>query len=133
MAPSKVLVPIDGTDPSFRALEFATGFADRYDADLDVVHITDEETDATADILDRAERVLQAAGIETKPEVSTDLDLEFRPADRVGQDVIELVEQRSYDHVVMGHQSSGTVERAIIGSAAETVLRAERVPLTVIP
>ena len=133
MAPSKVLVPIDGTDPSFRALEFATEFADRYDADLHVVHITDEETDATADILDRAERVLQAAGIETRPEVSTDLDLDFRPADRVGEDVIELVEERGYDHVVMGHQASGTVERAIIGSAAETVLRSERVPLTVIP
>ncbi len=133
MTPSSVLVPIDGTDPSFRALEFATGFADRYDADLDVVHITDEETDATADILDRAERVLEAAGIEARPEVSPDLELDFRPADRVGEDIIELVEKRGYDHVVMGHQATGTVERAIIGSAAETVLLAERVPVTVIP
>lgn len=133
MAPSKVLVPIDGTDPSFRALEFATEFVDRYDAALDVVHITDEQTDATEDILERAERILEAGGIEATPQVSADLEMDFRPADRVGEDIIEMVQQRGYDHVVMGHQATGTVERAIIGSAAETVLRAERVPLTVIP
>lgn len=133
MALETILAPIDGTDSSFRALEFATDFADRFDADLDVVHITDEQTDATADILDRATRVIDAADMDTEPEVSTDLDMEFRPADRVGEDIIQLVEQRGYDHVVMGHQGAGTVERAIIGSAATTVLRSERVPVTVIP
>lgn len=133
MAPSKILVPIDGADPSFRALEYATELATQFDADLAVIHITDERTEATEDILERAQRVLDAAGLDVTPEVSTDLDLEFRPADKVGEDVVKLVEQREYDHVVMGHQGSGTVERAIIGSAAETVLRAERVPLTVIP
>lgn len=133
MAPSKVLVPIDGTDPSYRALEFATGFVERYDADLDVVHVTDEETEATEDILERAERILEAGDSEASPKVSADLEMDFRPADRVGEFILELVQKRGYDHVVMGHQASGTVERAIIGSAAETVLRAERVPLTVIP
>jgi nucleotide-binding universal stress UspA family protein len=133
MSPSTVLVPIDGTDPSFRALEFATEFVDQFDAALDVVHITDEHTDATDEILRRADRVLDAAGIDAEAEVSTDLEMEFRPAERVGQDVLELVERRGYDHVIMGHQSAGTVERAIIGSAAETVLRADRVPLTVLP
>lgn len=133
MSIERILAPIDGTDTSFRALEFATELADRFDADLDVVHITDKQTDATADILDRATRVLDAAGIDADPEVSTDIDMEFRPADRVGEDIITLVEQRGYDHVVMGHQGAGTVERAIIGSAATTVLRSERVPATVIP
>lgn len=133
MATMTVLAPIDGTDVSFRALEFAAKLATNFDATLDVVHITDERTEATEDILERARTVLEGTGVEAEPEVSTDLDLEFRPADRVGEDIIRLVEERSYDHVVMGHEGSGTVERAIIGSAAETVLRAERVPVTVIP
>ena len=133
MATMEILAPIDGTDVSFRALEFAAKMAEHFEASLDVVHITDERTDATDDILDRARTVLEGTGVETIPEVSTDLDLEFRPADRVGEDILKLVEERGYDHVVMGHEGSGTVERAIIGSAAETVLRAERVPVTVIP
>lgn len=133
MSLETILAPIDGTDPSFRALEFATELADRFDADLDVVHITDEQTDATEDILTRATRVIEAANSDADLEVSTDLEMEFRPADRVGEDIIHLVEERGYDHVVMGHQAAGTVERAIIGSAATTVLQAERVPVTVIP
>lgn len=128
-----ILCPIDGTETSFRALEFAAEMTHRFDSDLDVVHITDEPTDATDQILERARRVLEEAGVDAVPTVSTDLDLDFRPNDRVGKDILDLVETRGYDHVVMGHQGSGTVERAILGSAAETVLRDESVPVTVVP
>jgi nucleotide-binding universal stress UspA family protein len=129
----EILVPIDGSDCSFRALGFAAEMATRYEGSVHVVHFTDEETAATESITDRARDVLESSGVDSEPEVSTDIDLEFRPANRVGDSVLELVEERGYDHVVMGHHGSGTVERAILGSAAETVLRAERVPVTVIP
>lgn len=131
--PSSILCPIDGTETSFRALEFAAELSRRFDADLDVVHITDEHTDATEEILDRARTVLDMTGVDAVPAVSTDLDLDFRPGERVGKDILNLVEMRDYDHVVMGHEGSGTVERAILGSAAETVLRAETVPVSVVP
>lgn len=133
MAPASILAPIDGSETSFRALAFATEVSNAFDADLEVVHITDEHTEATDEILDRAAEILDEASLDVEPTVTTDMDLEFRPADKVGEDIIMLVENRGYDHVVMGHQGSGTVERAIIGSAAETVLRAEAVGLTVIP
>ena len=133
MSVTSILCPIDGRETSFRALDLAAEMANRFDASLDVVHITDKHTDATDDILDRAREHLAAAGVDTRPRVSTDLDLDFRPADRVGADILALVDRRGYDHVVMGHEEPGTVERAIIGSAAETVLRAEQVPVTVVP
>jgi nucleotide-binding universal stress UspA family protein len=128
-----ILAPVDGSDCSFRALEFAAGMARRYEADLHVVHFSDEETDATATIVERAKTVLDAQGVDAVPEVTTDVDLEFRPADQVGEDILELVQEHGYDHVVMGHHGSGTIERAILGSAAETVMRSERVPVTIVP
>lgn len=130
---STVLCPIDGTETSFRALEFAAELTSRFEAELDVVHITDERTDATEEILARAREILDAAGVDASPTVSLDLDLDFRPANHVGESVLELVEREGYDHVVMGHEGSGTVERAILGSAAETVLRAETVSVSVVP
>jgi nucleotide-binding universal stress UspA family protein len=33
----------------------------------------------------------------------------------------------------MGHHGSGRIERALVGSAAETVVRGETVPVTVVP
>jgi nucleotide-binding universal stress UspA family protein len=128
-----VLVPVDGAEPSFRALEFAAEFSRRYEAGLHVVHVTDRETDATEAILERAREALEEEGIEDTPELSTDLELSSRPARKVGQDILDLVEERDYDHVVMGHQDSGTVERAILGSAAETVIQSDEVPVTIVP
>ncbi|MFB6132913.1 MAG: universal stress protein [Halanaeroarchaeum sp.] len=128
-----LLVPIDGSDCSFRALEFATGLAAEYDATLHVVHVTDEHTTATDDLQKRAGRLLAASGHETDVEVLVDLDLEFRPADQVGRTILHLVTERGYDHVVMGHHGTGTFEKALVGSATETVVEADRVPVTIVP
>lgn len=129
----EILVPVDGSECSFRALDFGIEFARRFEASLHVVHISDTETDATEDILDRARERLDEAGIESEPEVSTDVDLSFRPAEQVGKDILSLVEERGYDHVVMGHTGSGTVDRAILGSAAHTVVEEEAVAVTIVP
>lgn len=127
-----VLVPIDGSDCSFRALSFATEFADRFETDLHVVHVTDVQTEATEELLDRAGETLSEAGFDDDPEVVTDLR-KFRAADEVGEVICELVERDGYDHVVMGHHGTGLVGKAILGSATETVIDASEVPATIVP
>lgn len=72
-------------------------------------------------------------GVEDEPGVSTDVDLAFRPAERVGEDILELVEERGYDHAVMGHTGGGRVEHAVLGSAAHTVVEEETVAVTIVP
>ncbi len=129
----EVLVPVDGSDASERALRFAASLAAGYGGRLHVVHVTDEETDATEQLLDRVRTVLAEEGVEGEPTVTTDVDLAFRPGDRVGEAIVELAEEGGYDHVVMGHHGAGVLDRAILGSAAETVLRAESLPVTVVP
>jgi nucleotide-binding universal stress UspA family protein len=129
----ELLVPIDGSECSHRALDFAIEFARRFEASLHVVHVSDAETDATDEILARAREQLAEAGIDDEPEVSTNVDLAFRPAEQVGKDILELVEERGYDHVVMGHHGGSTVERAMLGSAAHTVVEEETVPVTIVP
>ncbi|WP_135823589.1 universal stress protein [Halorussus ruber] len=128
-----VLVPIDGSECSFRALDFAIEFVRRFEGSLHVVHLSDSETDATDQILDRARERLREEGVADEPEVSTDVNLAFRPAERVGKDILELVSERGYDHVVMGHHGDSAVERAILGSAAHTVVKEESVPVTIVP
>ena len=128
-----VLAPIDGSDCSFRALAFAADLAARYGATLDVVHVTDEHTAATDDLVDRAHTLLAARNVDADVEVVVDLDLEFRPAEQVGETVLHLVTDRGYDHVVVGHHGAGAFEKAMVGSTAETLVAGDRVPVTVIP
>lgn len=84
----KVLAPIDGSDCSFRALEFATEFVTRYEGALHVVHITDYTGERTDEILEEADELLEEAGIDTRPEVVTDTRLSsLRYANQVGKAV----------------------------------------------
>jgi nucleotide-binding universal stress UspA family protein len=128
-----ILVPIDGSETSERALRFAAEFSHRFECALHVVHITDSETEATEQLVERAREVLAEEGVSEDPEISVDVGLDLRPAERIGNDILELAAEREYDHVIMGHHGEGAVQRAIVGSAAETVVRASTVPVTVIP
>ncbi len=128
----KILVPVDGTECSSRALEFAIDLAERFDGTLHVVHFSDAETEATEEILGHAEELLAESNLEDDPEVLT-RTVDIRLADKVGKEILQFVEDEGYDHVVMGHEGAGRVERALLGSAAETVVRGETVPVTVVP
>lgn len=130
----KVLVPVDGSDCSLRALEFATEFVQRYEGTLHVVHITDYQGDGTSKVITQAKEIVTDAGLKDDPEVLIDFRMsDPRYANQVGKDILRLVEERNYDHVIMGHHGTGRIGRAILGSAAETVVRAAEVPSTVIP
>ncbi|ADQ65838.1 universal stress protein [Halogeometricum borinquense] len=128
----KILAPIDGSECSIRAAEFAVEFAVRFEADLHVVHFSDAETDATDIVLGRARDIIEGTDLSTEPELSI-IELDVVPGKQVGEEILNLVDERDFDHVVMGHHGDGAIERAILGSAAETVVRHESVAATIIP
>lgn len=127
-----VLVPIDGSECSVRALEFAVEFARQFETDLDVVHITDHRTEATKNLVERANATLADAGMDERVEIVEDMQ-KFRASDRIGKMILRLIDDEDYDHVVMGHHGTGMVGRALLGSAADTVVQGADVPVTTVP
>lgn len=134
----KILAPIDESECSARAVRFAARFAVRYEASLDVVHLVEQDHDATRaetqKLLERAETILAEEGIPNEPAVVTDVWItDYRYANRIGKDIVRMAAEGAYDHVVMGHHGSGVAGRVLLGSAAETVVRAAEVPVTIVP
>ncbi|MFB6154889.1 MAG: universal stress protein [Haloferacaceae archaeon] len=127
-----VLVAVDGSDCSRRALEFACGFVTRFDAELSVVHVSDRRTEATDAILEWARETLAEAGVDAEAELSL-RDISIRPASKAGEAILDLVDEEGYDHVVMGHHGDGVVEEAMLGSATETVISDASVGVTIVP
>ncbi|MFB6070463.1 MAG: universal stress protein [Halanaeroarchaeum sp.] len=130
----EILVPVDGSDCSLRALRQGLDMAERYDGTVHVVHFTDVESASTSELEERVESVLREHGAVGDMEIVGDVRLgTLKASDRVGSDILAVVEERGYDHVVMGHHGSGMVGEALLGSAAKTVVEDGTVPVTIVP
>ena len=140
---SRVLVPIDDSAPSWRALEYAT---DHHRRDsIVVVHVLDptglttytgmegnvmtdfeeihsHRREAGEELLERARERVTSEGVT----VDTDI-LTGRPA----RTILEYAEAEGIDHVVMGSHCRTGVGRVLLGSVAETVVRRSPVPVTI--
>ncbi|MFB6201918.1 MAG: universal stress protein [Halorhabdus sp.] len=143
MVPS-VLVPVDGSPLSERALAFvATEFPD---ASVHVLYVIDHveasyESDWTSlsgywddmpetatargkTVLDRAQETANEAGLSV---VATEL-----AAGRPASNIVEYVNEKGIDHVVMGSHGRKGLSRLVLGSVAERVLRRSTVPVTIV-
>jgi len=130
-----VLVPIDGSDPSVRALSFGIDLADRFEGELDVVHIGDPDATATEQLLERARDqcadVDVEATVEAVPEVEDESRLHY--ASKIGGQILDIAAERDVDHIVMGTHGRSGIDEYVLGSAAETILDTQEYPVTVVP
>ncbi|WP_459192676.1 universal stress protein [Halosimplex sp. J119] len=138
---SRVLVPMDGSEMSERALEHAV---DIYPAaELTVLHVVGEpspmwgeatgvaladDVEAAAEerakpILDRAREIADAA--------DHDVDLQTEVA--LGHPLRAIINRADeYDAVVIGSHGGTVAERLFVGNVAEKVFRRSPVPVTVV-
>ncbi|MFP4627002.1 MAG: universal stress protein [Natronomonas sp.] len=140
-----VLVPIDGSQPSWAALEYAIeNFAGTR---ITVIHVVDpteglyagieggyydpdafdRATEQGEDLCEEAKTRLENAGILEETEFEGVVE-SGRPA----RTILDYIHAEGVDHVVMGSHGRSGVTRVLLGSVAEMVTRRSPVPVTVI-
>ena len=141
---SHVLVPIDDSDRSTEALEFACG--EYPDAKITALHVLDPgdfyaatgvEGGAMANYDElqdhhetRAETLLEEAR-----EEAADCGKEIEADHVVGgvsRSIVEYAEENDVDHIVIGSHGRTGASRILLGSVAETVARRSPVPVTIV-
>jgi nucleotide-binding universal stress UspA family protein len=139
---TRILIAIDGSDPSAEALSFAL---DRHaDADLIALSVIDptEFAQGSADMMpmatsdwhDRAEervRALLDDAAERAEARGVALETEFvygAPA----RAVVEYADENDVDQIVVGSHGREGVSRVLLGSVAERIVRRSAVPVTVV-
>jgi nucleotide-binding universal stress UspA family protein len=142
--PDRVLVPIDDSDRSTKALEYA--LKQYPDAEITVLHVLDPSSDAVytggeisidLDVREVRERHKHLAEdlLEEAVETASRHGIEIDTATRVGKParaILEYVEEEDVDHIVVGSHGRSGVSRVLLGSVAETVTRRSPVPVTVV-
>jgi nucleotide-binding universal stress UspA family protein len=137
----RILVPTDGSPGVERAVEHAIELADVHGATLHAVYVVNTASLATLpmetswegvgamlredgeDALSRVGEMAEDAGVA----VETHL-VEGSPS----REIVRFAEECDVDAIVMGTHGRGGIDRLLLGSVAERVVRAAEVPVTTV-
>lgn len=132
----EILVPTDGSPASDAAITHAIDLAERYDARLHALYVVDgaaySTLEAGSEIViealesegkDATERVAQAAG---------DAGIDSETAVTTGtayRSIIDYADEHDIDMIVMGTHGRKGIDRYLLGSVTERVVRTSDVPV----
>jgi nucleotide-binding universal stress UspA family protein len=141
MLPSRILLAADGSRDSRLALRMAAGLSGRIGAELHVVYValispwvlggkvSDVEyrqlRREQQGFLDGLVEQVEAAG-------GAVAEAHFRVGHRADEKIIQLSEELGADLVIVGSKGQRTIERALMGSDSESVVRYARCPVMVV-
>ena len=138
---SKVLVPVDGSPASLRALDFAIEMMGQHSDTsfvlLNVQNISAVDLAGAAMGSDWQEAASQASDRALKEAVgkAQAAGIAFKSIVRTGQ-TAEAIAQAAHDegvgHIVMGTRGLGSIQGLLLGSVAMKVIHLAQVPITLL-
>jgi nucleotide-binding universal stress UspA family protein len=145
---ARILCPVDFSDTSSRALDVATAAARWYGARLDVLHVHQEQLPvdiipslAAAPAVQYASREavhaeihsLATRFVERALAAGVPVDLAVRDHSSVHEAILEYAAQRRPDLIVLGTHGRSGLERWLLGSTADRIVRTASCPVMVVP
>lgn len=132
----EILVPTDGSPASDAAIEHAIDLADRYDARLHALYVVDggaySTLEAGSEIVlealesegkeatERVARVASDAGVDSITNVTSGTAY---------RSIIDYADENDIDMIVMGTHGRKGIDRYLLGSVTERVVRTSDVPV----
>lgn len=133
---SRILVPMDDSEMSERALEYA--LENHPDAHITVLYVVGEPSPmwgaatglSLEDDLDAAAADLAEPVFERARNIAAETDVEIQTEIQLGPAAREIVQRaEDFDAVVIGSHGGSFVDRLFIGNTAEKVFRGSPVPV----
>lgn len=135
---SKILVPLDGSNTSFKGLDKAIYLARQCGATITGLHVVsiypqhlgDLVTPLKAKLIEDAEKFMEKAKV-----ISAQNGIVFRHRIVYGDpksDIIDFVKQNKFDLVVIGSRGFGGIKEAFLGSVSNAVAHKSNTPVLVV-
>ena len=141
----KILVPVDGSDPSMLGLQHAILLAKDQKAALRLLHVVHDYLVADGrhglarsgemlrELREQGQAILDdAVSRARKQGVEADIDTVESPMGPVGAVISECAEQWGADLIVLGTHGRRGIRRLVMGSDAEYVVRTAPVPVLLV-
>jgi nucleotide-binding universal stress UspA family protein len=127
----RILVPVDFSEHSQKALRYALAFAAQFGAEVTLVHIveqmvypgdwmypplaaTDFATEKREQVLERLRALDAGSGVKTKHVVRLG---------RAWQEVVEIAREQKADMIILATHGYTGIKHVLLGSVAEKILR----------
>lgn len=146
----KMIVPIDGSEHSDRALNYALDLAEKYSAEIKLLSVAQPVVATgpmflTQPMLSPASTAIYVKEIEaahekmlaeafkkakeTKPNINISKQLvNGRPADKI----VEITNKGKFDLIVMGSRGTGGIKEFFLGSVSDRVADETRCPVLLV-
>jgi len=127
---AKILVPVDGSKTSDKALKQAAILAKKFGAKITFLHVQETGLFGSRPEMARqvGKHVLAMAAGKIKG-VETNEKME---SGDVGKKIGQVAEKEDYDIIVMGGKGHGSIRRFLLGSASNHVLHYTRHPVLIV-
>lgn len=139
---SKILVPVDGSASSDKAVRYAISLAEGKDQEIILLNVQPSYNTPNVQRFVSDEQI-RSVQEESSKEI-LDHTLEITNSSTVpvhtivrigdpGKEICAEAEESSVDSIVMGYRGLGAFKRAIMGSVATHVLHETPCPVTIVP
>ena len=132
----RILIPTDGSPAAEAAIEHAIDIADKYDATVHALFVVDgaaySTLEAGAEIVMEALESEGKRAVERIAEIADDADLDCETSVVSGtayRSIREYIDDHDVDLVVMGTHGRRGIDRYLLGSVTERVVRTSDVPV----
>ena len=131
---SDILIPTDGSPGAQEAIEHGLEIAQQYEATVHALYVIDTRVSRSGPLLEslqlegrKAVRDLEVAGTQAGVTVVTEVVEGVPP-----QEILEYSAMQGIDLIVMGTQGRTGIDRFVMGSVAERVVRHSPVPVLMV-
>ncbi len=143
----KILVAVDGSNPSFNASTHAIDFAKRLESELIVLYVIDPRyneleiaisprpgrfKEIAMKAMEKGEHIVDAVGKKaTEKNVKTKTDV-INGVTSVVKEIIEYAEDKQVDMIVIGSRGMTGFKKLLLGSVASGVVTYSNCPVLVV-
>jgi nucleotide-binding universal stress UspA family protein len=133
-----VIVPLDFSENSLKALDFAISIADKRDGKITLVHVLN----VAYDFASQTANILESMYIDGKKLLKETLDRYSGAEVEMDYEILEgnpsiniarLAAEREATLIVMGTQGASGIKKSLVGSTTVSVVREANCPVLVVP
>lgn len=130
-----ILIPTDGSKNAEVAVEHAVQIAEKFDATAHVLYVIDTRVKTSGDIWTNMLGELEDIGERATESIAGQInEKELKSVKNVTdgiphKEIIDYAKEKDIDLIVMGTQGRTGLDRILVGSTAENVIRNSEVPV----